>query len=89
MGVLILFGAGFLIGLKTSLLAQFLIVVAFTVFMLYLAGRDVGEIFVQAIIVWVVGVFLFSIAIGDLYYYVHYYQGTTTISDFFGWFLKP
>lgn len=89
MGIVFLLVGGFLIGLKLSLIAQLMIGCAGVVFLLFIAGRDARDSMMQALIIWVIVVYAVGLLVGDLYYYISFYKGVTTFSDFFGWFIKP
>lgn len=88
MGMFVLIGIGFLIGMKCVLLTQFMILALFAIFMGFILGKDYGDLGL-ALAVWVLLLFAFGLVIGDGLYYYKWYNGTATIGDFFGWFFKP
>lgn len=78
-----------LIGLKCSLLGQFVVLACFIIFFVTMFRRDMSDSFVVALTVLMVFWIVLGMGLGDLYYYCNYYDGTTHISDVLSWFVKP
>lgn len=89
MGILILLGVGFMVGLKCTLFAQAITLILFAILLFGMAGKEAQDVFVVAILVWILMLAAIGVMAGNIYFYNDYYHGPQTIWSVFSWFFKP
>ena len=88
MGAIVLLVVGYLIGLKCVLITQLMVLILFVAALTFMLAKELGEL-AAVFIVWLTVVLVIGMGVGDIVFYTAYYHGTTSISDFMGWFVKP